>query len=317
MKGIRYALAALAVVLAGAVATSGTALAGGPPPPTGTPTPTTGTGNGNGSGDTSTGQVKNCMIASSPSYLGLSCGGAGATGGLTIAEILGPDPVPTCWDEPMTRQELDVLGYTNTPGPGGSTWYWERCLHGIDPDTKTVLPEGITFTVGIVAIPNGDPVVTLTPRQQRLVRWSDSSGMIPDPVAAVSPAAHPRVGAQVAFFDGTTNLVTVNAGGVWLRARVTGFEVKPTGSGDSVSCPGSGVKATAGDTPSSLPNGCWYKYRTSSAAQVDQKYPALATTTWVAEYSSSPAGPWTRFNTFTKSQVTTIKVTEIQSLVVS
>ena len=285
--------------------------------PAGTDT-SSGTGSSSDSGSTATGQVDNCSIVSSPSYLGMACGsGGGST--VSIKDILGKDPVPDCWDEPLTAAELAATGNENTPGPDGSTWYWERCLTGIDKLTLEIEPGGIGFKIGLVRIKNGDPVKTLTANQQKLVKFEGADRQIPAPVAVVSPSAYPRVGANVSFFDGTDPEVTAAAGGLTLRARVTGFMVKPLGDGDptTLSCAGTGFKAGAGDTPETRPDACWYKYLHSSAEQPDQKYQVDTTAHWTVEYSrNGAAGPWEYFNEFDKSQVTTIPVTEIQALVV-
>ncbi|NNM44397.1 hypothetical protein [Knoellia koreensis] len=265
--------------------------------------------------------MRNCSVVSSPSYLGVSCGSASG-GGLTVKEILGKDPVPECWNERLTASELDAMGLANTSGqPGGASWYWERCLKGIDPKTYKIGPDGISFTIGLVSIKDGDPLTTLTERQRKLVEFKGADQQIPPPIAGVSPAAHPRVGGWVSFFDGSPAEVTASGGGaVVLRARVTSLEVAPLGEDDParVSCSGTGVKAVKGDNPTTKPDGCWFKYTESSAAQPDQKYPVKMTANWAVEVSASgPNGPFTPFNTFSKSQITTVPVTEIQSIVVN
>jgi hypothetical protein len=316
----RLAAFGLGLALATGVALPAHAIGPTPPPGQshGHDDTSSGTSGGSDSGDTATGQVDNCSIVSSPSYLGMACGsGGGST--LSVKDILGKDPVPDCWDEPLTAAELAAVGRENTPGPNGSTWYWERCLTGIDKDTLAIGPDGIGFKIGLVSIDNGDPVKTLTDNQQKLVKFEGADRQIPAPVAVVSPSRYPRVGANVSFFDGTDPEVTAAAGGLLLRARVTSFSVKPLGEADptTVTCPGTGVRAEKGDTPASRPGGCWYKYLHSSADQPDQKYQVDTTAHWTVEYSrNGAAGPWTYFNGFDKSQVTTIPVTEIQALVV-
>jgi hypothetical protein len=271
-----------------------------------------------------TGQVGNCAIVSTPAFLGLSCGSA--TGAVVTAEeILDGDKVPGCWHEPLTDAELAAVGYQNTPGPDGSRWYWERCLKGIDPKTFEIAPGGVRFTIGLVNIANGDPTRSLTRNQQRLVEFHGDDAQVPAPVAITSPSVRPRVGSWVSFFDGTEHEVSASAGAVSLRARVTGIEVEPLGAsgpdGETVRCEGHGVRAELGDTPETLPEGCWYRYEQSSSGQplVNTEglpaYPVVITATWAVETVVN--GSATPFNTFTKSQVTTLPVTEIQAIVVS
>jgi hypothetical protein len=271
-----------------------------------------------------TGSVGSCAVVSTPAFLGLSCGTA--TGAVVTAEqILDGDKVPDCWHVPLTEAELHAVGYENTPGPDGSRWFWERCLKGIDPKTFEIAPGGVRFTIGLVSIRNGDPVKHLTRNQQRLVEFHGDDAQVPAPVAISSPSARPRVGAWVSFFDGTEHEVTASAGAVALRARVTGIEVEPLGatgpSGETVRCAGHGVRAEAGDTPETLPGACWYRYEKSSSGQplVNTEglpsYPVVITATWAVE--TVVGGVSTPFNTFTKSQVTTLPVTEIQAIVVN
>jgi hypothetical protein len=269
------------------------------------------------SGNPTYGTVKNCAIVSSTSYLGMSCAGS-ESGGRTIKQILGSSDVPGCWDEPLTDSELVAMNVTNSPGPDGWTYYWEKCLSGIDPKTKTVEGDGIKITVGLVRIDHGDPVKTLDVRQQQLVDGYADQGNIPVPVAGVSPADHPRVGGDVSFFDGTPDHLQVAFGTVVLRARIESIDVEPLGPGRSpkISCPGTGVVAHAGDTPQSRPHGCWYRYTHSSAGQPQDAYPVQITAHWDVDVSADGGATFTPFNRFTKSAITRVPVTEIQTLVV-
>lgn len=269
------------------------------------------------SGGTQTGQIGDCTAVAGPSYLGLSCGTY--TGGtLTVKQILGKDPVPDCWHERLTDAELAAMGLQNSTD---STWYWERCLHGIDPKTKTIGPDGVSFTIGIVSI-DPDDAETLTDRQQDLVDFSGVDQQVPAPVAVTSPSAQPRVGADVSFFDPVDNVVEANAGNVLLRAEVTSLEVQPLGEGmgDVVTCPGTGHQATRGDSPATHPDACWYRYERSSAGEPPNSqgvpaYPVVVTERWTVT-SSLNGAPAQLFTTFEKSQITSLPVTEIQSLVI-
>ena len=271
-----------------------------------------------GDGGTPTyGTVKNCAIVSSSSYLGMSCAGS-SNNGQTVKEILGPSDVPGCWDEALTESELAAMNVQNSPGPQGWTYYWEKCLSGIDPKTKTLEPGGISITLELVRINHGDPVKTLDSRQQQLVDGLAQQGNIPVPVAGVSPSDHARVGQDVSFFDGTSDVVQVAVGSVLLRAHIESLDVEPLGAGRpaKVSCPGTGIVAQPGDTPQSRPDGCWYRYVRSSAGQQNDSYPVQITAHWVVESSADGGATFTTFNRFTKSAITRVSVTEIQALVV-
>jgi len=292
---------------------AGPAQAGLTPP---TPTPTSPPPSGD-SGTPTYGTVKNCAIVSSSSYLGMSCAGADG-GGRTVKQILGPSDVPGCWDEKLTDSELVAMNVTNSPGPDGWTYYWGKCLSGIDPKTKTIEGDGIKITMGLIRIDNGDPVKTLDTRQWELVRGLANNSNIPVPVAGVSPADHPRVGGDVSFFDGTDDTVPVQVGAVLLRAQVTSIDIEPLGPerAPKISCPGTGVVADSGDSPRTRPDGCWYRYPRSSAAQPQDAYPVQITAHWRVEVSADGGATFTLFNRFTKSAITRVPVTEIQTLVV-
>ncbi len=324
------AVAALAVAAAppaqalGGIPAGGTTTTTTPPVEPATPTtpttPTTSTTD-TVSGPT-TGSVGSCSVVASPTYLGLTCGSS-SLGGLTPKKILGDDPVPDCWHDALTEAELAGIGLHDTAGPGGSAWYWERCLKGIDPETKQLEPGGIRFTNGIVSIRNGDPVKHLTDRQQDLVDMYGGESQVPSPVAVASPSVRPRVGAWVSFFNASRDTVVVAAGSAELRARVTSIDVRPLGRSDgpNLSCPGSGYRAQAGETREDHPSGCWYRYLQSSAgqdrvnSQGQPSYPVLITAHWAVDVVVG--GVVTPFNTFTKSAETTVPVTEIQAIVVS
>lgn len=288
-----------------------------------TPTSSTGGSSGSGGGE---GVVGNCHAVANSNYLGLACYNGGGGGGETrsIEEILGDDELPECWHEPMTERELEALSLQNSPD---STWYWERCLEGIDPQTLEIGPDGVDVSVGYVALGAGDDVITLTANQQELIDTFrlDGDATIPAPVAGVSPASRPRVGAWVSFFNGTDSEVTANAGAMVLRAAVTRIDVEPLGEGKAplLTCSGNGYEAQKGDTPDTVSaDACWHKYEQSSAGEPDQKYPVRMTTHWAVQYSQGGGGwqPFVGFGgspvTFTKSQVTNHPVTEIQALVI-
>lgn len=282
-----------------------------PPADPGSQIPPVTNGPTNDSGTTATTQAGSCSVVSSPSFLGLSCGDSQMTT-RSVKQILGDDPVPVCWDDKLNGAELDALSYQN----GESTWYWHRCLKGINPKTKKVQPGGVHFTVELLGIGPGEQVVTLTGNQQQLVNMYSTDGTIPFPVAGVSPSATPRVGGWVSFFDGTDNVVTVRAGAVVLRAHVASIKIEPVGEGTNpaLTCNGIGYRAKRGETRLSHPAGCWYRYAASSADQTDNAYPVNITAHWVVEVSSG--GGYQPLNEFDKSQVTNVPVTEIEALVV-
>jgi hypothetical protein len=263
---------------------------------------------------TQVGQVGHCSLVSSPSYIGAACG-TKVDGIVFVAQILGKDPVPDCWHREMSAGELAAMGLANEPGPEGYTWYWRWCVTGISKDPNRFDPK---YTVRPEKLDHGVKPKTLTKRQKDLISLDDGEGTVPVPIAGISPADHPRVGAWVSFFDGNYEPVVVNVWGMQIRAEVESMTVEPLGKGrgDSFTCRGSGYKAKAGDTPANTSSDCWYKYLRSSAGQPDEEYQVNLITHWNVRYSTDWGATWQHFDSFDKEQVTPVPVTEVQSLVV-
>lgn len=262
--------------------------------------------------------IGKCHVISSPDFLGVSCGDVRGGGKKTIKEILGGDPLPGCWNEPMSAQEKQALNLEDTPGPLGYTYWWQKCLHGINPKTLQVEKGGVQLSWGWVAIPNTKgKVVILTKNQRKLIESEAGQGMIPTPLAAISPSGSPVVNQQVAFFDGTGHELTVDAGGLKLRATVTGLKVLPADDGSSTSCPGAGVQVKAEDSRSDDPGACWYHFRHSSAGQPGGRFSGSITASWVVDYSTDGGRSWHKLNSFAKTGLSSQQVDEIQALNVS
>ena len=321
LLGVTAAVVSLSLVGATPALANGM---GGPPPPqddTSGPAPTDSeppAGDDYSSSGPSYGHVSNCSVVSTPNYIGLSCGSGGGEV-QTVKEYFhakNKKDLPGCSHEELGRSELDALQYENTPGPEGTTWYWEYCLE--DADLGTPINQ-VKVNVSIVWIRN-DQDVEVNVLLNELVDLR--SGTVPFPVAVATPSSRPRVGAWTSFVDGTDDHLTVAAGSVTLDAHVIGLTVKPLGEArpEHVSCPGTGYLAERGDTPETH-DGCWWKYANSSSGQSlttsegQPAYPVEITATWAVD--TIVGGVRQRFNTFQKSQVTPLPVTEIQALVVS
>jgi hypothetical protein len=292
---------------------------GSPPPTDGSPQSTT---------------VKSCRLFAAPDSFGLSCGGGHDTF-LTVRQILGGDPLPTCWDDalpPDLKAKYDPIAAQRIAAGTKGAFYLEICLHGVDPQTLQVLPGGIHYSQTVQWIPDGREPKTLTDRQRRLVATSDQQATIPLPVVASSPSVIPRVGQDVSFWvsnqhvAGPLRFAGAGVGQVLMRARLVYLQVTPDPTdGTTVGCPGAGVVATRTDTPTSRPDGCWWRYRRSSASQPGQSnpdpgngtslpaYDVQAVATWVVEYDAN--GGWRRLATFERRQALEQPVTEIQTLV--
>lgn len=319
-RKIRRTAGASAAVAACLMALTSPAFAfgsGGPTPPAGgpNPAPVSNPGTPSDTGGTVSRGIGKCHVVSSPSYLGVSCGDVTGGGKTTIKDILGKDPLPGCWNERMTDREKEALNLQDTPGPDGYTYWWRKCLSGIDKKTLKVEPGGVQITWGWQAIPNTKgKVVVLTKNQQKLIQFKASQGMIPTPLAAIAPTGSPVVNQQVAFFDGTDHEVQLSEGGLQLQAKVTKLVVHPSDDGTSASCPGAGVNVGAHDSRASQPNACWYHFRKSSADQPDQRFAGSITASWEVRYSTDNGKTWQPLNKFDKNGLSSQQVNEIQAL---
>ena len=263
-------------------------------------------------------QWRNCHIVSGPQYIGGVCAGS-TSDGRSAKEILGKDPVPDCWDEPVSAEDLAAMGKANVPGPHGYTYYWHSCLSGIDKKTKQVDPGGMHIETGLLPIPNGTDPQTLTANQWTLVHGVADRGNIPVPVAVVSPSDHPRVGLNVAFLNGGKSDLQVNPLGAVIHAYIDHTTIEPLGKDKApkIDCPGNGTPAGPGQTPEPGDGLCWYKYLHSSAGQVDDVYHVQITSHWVVEISATGLpGTFERLDDFNKTAISQVSVTEVQALVV-
>jgi hypothetical protein len=258
-----------------------------------------------------------CSIVSGPEYVGGVCAGS-ASEGKSVKEILGDDPVPHCWHEPVSEEDLAAMGEHNVPGPDGYTYYWYHCLTGINPKTKVPEPGGIHISTELVTLPNGAPPLTLTHNQQVLVDGQAARGNVPTPIAVVSPADHPRVGLDVAFSNLSDGDFYVRPLGAVIHAYVDHTTIEPLGAEipPKIGCPGNGTVAKPGQRRVAGDGLCWYRYLHSSAGQPDDVYDVRITSHWVVEIAATDSGPFQRLDDFTKSATTRIPVTEVQALVV-
>lgn len=265
-----------------------------------------------------------CHVVSSAGYMGATCIKVNGTDGtaLSIKELLGGEELPGCWDIPLSDKELNGLGLKNG---ADYTWYWHKCLYGIDPETFEIHPPVIVRT-GLYPIKRyeGPPdyvVVELTPVQTRVVERYTNDDIIPPSVLGISPDAVPLVNQQVSFFDYVDKdkypvVVDVPEVDLKMRAHIDKMKVLPTGrSGPVVPCDGLGYRAEPGEVEADHPDGCWYAYKQSTLAMEDDAYKAEIHTHWVVEVSIG-GGEWQHFNDFWKGSYWMVGVNEVQAVVV-
>ncbi|WP_122261979.1 hypothetical protein [Ornithinimicrobium cerasi] len=261
-----------------------------------------------------TGNGSACSFIASPNSLGGVCVQANGLDGPSIQEVLQGDPLPDCWDERLTEEELRD---TNLVNGDGRSWYWHRCLRGIDPETFAVEPGGLYFSIGIWPFDDADPdLVFLTPNQQAFVDRFVSRGNVPDPVLVASPNPVPLVNEDVSFHSyGEDEMhVDMSVPGVAMRGKITEMLVYPEGRpGPVVRCSGTGVQAGPEDTPQTLREACWHLYKRSSLTRADDYYAAEVHVRWQVDVLIG--GAWQPFHSFTKAGSAMIPVNEVQALV--
>ena len=264
--------------------------------------------------------MRTCTLYANSASYGMTCRG-GTGDSATYAEILGSEPVPTCWHEdvPEGFKPPKVKGEL----PPGGTWYLKTCLvSGINPETKE--PEGrMRFSQEAEYVAPPDRKVDLLPGQAIIVSGVRNVRQIAAPFVLTSPSAKPRVGQNLAFYVPPANTVgeTISVSGpglgtVQMRARQTGLVVWPLGSrpAPAVDCPGGGVQVTTRDTRETRPDACWWTFDHSSADRPNNRYPMQVEAAWVVEYNAD--GDWLELGRFTREQQNNQWVPEVQTIVV-
>lgn len=264
------------------------------------------------------GTVGGCHAAIGPSYWGVRCPGGGSLGdSQSIKEILAGDPLPGCWGQALTDAELAQVGKENKEGKDGWTWFWKKCLEGVDP--QTLKPDNPHVTVELYQQMHGskDKLDVLTEHQQDLVDDYTKQSGVPAPIAVLSPSYRPRVYQDIWFRNGTAGEKSMSLLGVEMRGRVVRLDVEPLGEGrgDGFACTGNGETGAKGDTERTRPN-CHYRYQRSSADEPGNVYRVRMTAHWVVDGYVGGVLTSPRFAEFTKSQITTVPVTEVQTVVV-
>ena len=260
------------------------------------------------------GHAKSCRMYGSASGFGLAC--AVPSGGLSLLELLKRNPIPPCWDTAVpagfTPPRIEL-------GPG--QWFVHTCMTGLNVDNPD--PHSVTMSFEFRFLKPGSERL-LTPAEQATVLTFSGDRQIPFPLLATTPTASPRVGQDLSVSllnDHTTPSLTT--GGVTMYAQVVHLQVRPLGDrGPAVDCDGPGQPMTAEGLAAAAegdPSICRYTYLRSSdqagGGVAGDRYPAHVTAFWTIFYDDG-SGP-VAFGTFRKESVNQIRVTEVQTLVVS
>lgn len=318
-------------VLATLVMAQGVAYADWAPPPVSKPTPPPPSGSSSGSsGAPKQATVSHCSVYATASSFGLSCLGSGGSGDVTtVKEILGKDPVPTCWDARISDSDLqNIYEYTQNPD---APYHLHNCITGLDLTRSPYSQPGLVLSQQVIEIPVAAPpcpkqpylpeqtgtcVMTLTGKQHQVVdTFVSRDAQIPDVVVAAYPSSRVRTGVPTAYVDrahhGEKRTRDYQVGGVTMYAAMDSFAIYPYGpGGQSRTCDGT-ADVGPSDTPDTKPGACWWTYPKSSNAQPNEVYPFRADATWTV-YVNGAA-----FATFHKYSDLQLPVFDVQTLVVN
>ena len=286
-------------------------------------------------GSSSTRPADTCNVYASSSGFGVICSSSGK--GLTLAAQAAAAGIDLrqafCWDDPDLPDGFDPLGQGPPPaGPG--RWFLHTCLEF----DGAVVTNNARVTYEYRFVRAGDER-DLTGAERAFVTRVLGRGQIPYLQAQTSPISSPRVDQDVAFSmlcaakveceeraDGLhIETPRLDVGGVVMHAALVHLRVDPTGTGsaDAVDCAFAGLPVDAAELDAADPDDlriCRYAYERSSnaagAGAGGDRYPAKVTAYWQV-FVDDGTGPRPFAAAYEKSSTQLIRVTEIQTLVVS
>lgn len=277
--------------------------------------------------------TQTCSIYGSSSGFGLLCSGGAA--GKTLAQLFREAGVdldkPFCWDDPNLPDGF--VPERQADGPG--RWWLYTCLSFDGAVLKSNARLSYEYRYHR---PGNERELTDTERP--VIELVTGRGQIPFLQVQTSPVSSPRVDQDVAFTllcDGKVRcsdtpegrrIVTpeLQVGGVTMFAELVHLRVLPEGAsrpGRAVDCVGGGLERTAEQLDREAENDprvCRWSYERSSndagGGTRGDRYPARVTAYWQI-FVDEGAGPRPFGDTYEKTTANQIRVTEVQTLVVS
>lgn len=331
LSGSRTAPALVAAALLGVGLLVTPASAGGLDPST-NPPPTIQDGPLSGSADQGAGAGSSCSTYGSSSGFGLLCNTA--SGGKTLAQILTEAGIDVtkkfCWDD----RDLPEGFVPPVPQPGGTgTWFLHTCLSFDGLVTRTGAKLEYEFDYH-----EPGQVTELTGQQQTATDLVTGRGQMPFLQVQATPLSSPRSNQRIAFSllcdstkvtctdTGTITTPELDIGGITMFAEVVHLRVLPEGKEHPSlvsDCTGGGIPQTAEQLDAADPEAkaiCDYTYDRSSdgagGGLRQDRYAAQVTAYWQI-YVRDAAGVRTFGDAFEKTTINQIRVTEVQTLVVS
>lgn len=290
----------------------------------------------NPSGPSRTAPADTCSVYASSSGFGMLCSTAGL--GLTLArqaELAGIDlSSEFCWDDPDLPDGFDPLGQGAQPTRPGQ-WWLHTCLSFEGAIVKNNARVSYEYDF------HGEGEERrLNPAEEAFVTRVLGRGQIPYLQVQTNPVSSPRVGQDVAFSmlcsakvrcdqraDGFhIETPRIDVGGVVMHAELVHLRVLPEGESRpdlAVGCDFAGLPLEADELDAADPRDrrvCRYSYDRSSngagAGTRGDRYAAKITAYWQV-FVDDGTGPEPFRLAYEKSSTNLIRVTEVQTLVVS
>lgn len=335
MTGVLARLGATALALACALPALAVPASAGPVEPSGRKPPPSTSAPQRDTARPASNPAQTCRIYGSSSGFGLLC--SNAAGGKTLAQLFAGAGIDTdeefCWDDPDLPDGFEP----DKPRSGPGQWWLHTCLsfdRGVVSRLNTQLSYEYHFHE-----PGTEK--RLNPAQEEVIRLVTGRGQIPFLQVQTSPVPSPRVGQRVAFSmlcdekvlcenTGSGRRIStpkLAVGGVVMHAELVHLRVLPLGAAtpaeDVVHCTGAGLPQTAEELDAGSaddPRVCGYQYERSSndagGGTAGDRYPARVTAYWQI-YVEDRDGLRPFGATYEKTTTNQIRVTEVQTLVVS
>lgn len=273
-----------------------------------------------------------CRLYASSTSFGLLCNSAGP--GKSLAQLMAGFLDPTkafCWEDGDLPDGF--IAPTVETGPG--RWWLHTCLRFVD---ATVTQQNARLDYEFAYLPPGGERL-LTAEQAAVIARVTGRGQIPYLQAQTSPISSPRVGQDITFAllcdatkadcsraeQGEIETPRLRVGGVTMWGVLQKTRVRPLGAGRPAesACTGGGLALTAAELDRDAgpdPGVCRYTYDRSSNGGGNginsDRYPAEVTAFWQVFFDDG-SGAQTLGDPFEKITISQIRVTEVQTLVVS